>query len=242
MFNCIVISIPTTVANIAKVLVPPLGRLLRVCFICLSVASARSEVVYSDSFARSGELEGSSPETKPDLVAWSAHSSFYCDSDAEGGSLLGGEPYMDGFHATASLPVSLESGRIYTFSATIFPEYCKSEENKSGWSPSGIGFRGASGELNLSVRGEWGAAWSLVTQAGEEKYQIETLHERGWKKIRIVIDTRQGEWTANFFLDDKNLGAISLPPTFQPTEIFLFATDATAAYSDIALRRDESQP
>jgi len=231
-----------TAPSITKVLSRSIGQLLCVCCICLSVVSAHSDVVYSDSFARSGELEGSAPDVMTDVTAWNAQESFRCDPDIEGGSLLGGEPAIEGLHATASLPVTLESGSIYTFSATIFPEYFKSEEKKSGWSPSGIGIRGPGVELTLSVRGEWGTAWSLINRDGEETHQTETLHERGWKNVKIVIDTRQNEWTASFVLDDKMLGAIPLPPTFEPSEIFLVVTDATAAYADIALTRDKSKP
>jgi hypothetical protein len=189
--------------------------------VALSAASAHAAtVIYSDSFGRTGTLDGSAPDTAPGSETWFAHALW--TTDGAEAKHLGTSGAVYGNHAM--LPFTPEAGNIYRLKAELdanaanagwfvgigfYPSLYKGPtESSNGWPTN------ANPLLHESYNG-WkafmplGGATSPVAQ-GTATAGVAELYA-------IELDTTASLWTVSFFVHGNSTPVYSTTYTTNPT-------------------------
>lgn len=199
------------------------------------MAHADTVIIFDDFSGTGVELNGATPDIGPGN--WDAGTGIFLDD----GSILGGDSSANGNPAenegSAFLAFTPEAGTLYELEATI---------TNPGASWVAVGFadtnntkKGVNGRLSNSNTEVGGFAWMLTLDGKQSafsgkgtglKYGVEgTADNTVPVTLKILLDTTDTVWTAEYFVDGTTLGPAADLPSL-----------ATSQISYVAISRDNN--
>jgi len=187
--------------------------LVVVAMLGLTTPSANAGVIYSDRFSDSGDLNGAIPDVTTGGAAWVASAEWNKDGTYSGGS-----------HGNGFLAFTPEAGKVYTLSATL-------SVTSGRW--LALGFT-RDNVIDTDFWENGGTAWVLLRDTGVVdswsgdigqggtnpgvggKETLDTIS--GSVDLLIVLDTRDAQWTVEWFVDGISKRTFSYT-TGNPTDI-----------------------
>ena len=156
-------------------------------------------VIYEDGFDGTGNLHGAAPDSRPGSETWIAsQESTAWQAD---GSIAAS---IDTTDRAAFLPFTPEPGNVYTLSLDVDPHGASTQWFALGFT------NGADTRGNFFSAPNGPVPWMLERANGTETFtfigpgnsnRAGQPSTQGTKNLRIVLDTRQKQWSVAFYRD-----------------------------------------
>ncbi|WFB36847.1 PEP-CTERM sorting domain-containing protein [Kiritimatiellota bacterium B12222] len=190
---------------------PIINRIAFAAVISLAWAAVPlgAEILYSEDFEGTGELNGTTPDIRSGDFGSSASATWQARTSPSF-SAAGGIP--GGNKGSALLAFTPVSGQLYELSVDILGT-SSSVSNDDKW--LGVGFsQNADLTRNFSESNN-GYAWMSVVSdpdlgqgvrytgaslGGSDAFSF--TREGGWINLKVLLDTRDTSWTASWFVND----------------------------------------